>query len=89
MLNLFDILVTLMDDSKKMPELQARMRRENKFWSDGTMILSKSEEAIDALADLFDQLGGESHTGYYDPIEDEKEGKVDQYTGYYYLEVED
>ncbi len=56
------------------------------FWSDGTMILSKDEAAINALADLLDQLNGDIVTGYFDPKEDQGSGTVDEYTGYYYLD---
>ena len=56
-------------------------------WSDGTMILSKDEAAINALADLLEQLNGDMITGYFDPKEDRESGVVDECTGYYFLDT--
>lgn len=52
-------------------------------------ILSANESEIEALANLFDQLYGEGtvNTGYYDPVEDERNGAVDAYTGLYYVTI--
>ena len=57
--------------------------------ADRTEVLSTSESEIEALANLFDQLYGEGtvNTGYYDPIEDERNGEVDAYTGLYYVTI--
>lgn len=55
------------------------------YFQDGDQILSRSEEKINALADLFDDLGFTAVTGYYDPEEDEETGNLDSYTGFYYL----
>ena len=82
MIDLFEMLMILLDVSGK----SLNMREEKTFWSDGTMILSKDEAAINALADLLDQLNGDMVTGYFDPKEDRKSGTVDEYTGYYYLD---
>lgn len=57
------------------------------LWSDGDMIFSSSEKVINIVADLLDCVGYESVTGYYDPEEDKKQGIVDRYTGFYYLDV--
>ena len=56
---------------------------------DRTEILSSCESEVEALANLFDQLYGEGtcNTGYYDPIEDERNGEVDAYTGLYYVSI--
>lgn len=57
------------------------------YWTTGTdEILSKDQQAIDFLADMFDEMYGEGtvNTGYYDPVEDARNGEVDCYTGYYY-----
>lgn len=58
--------------------------------SNQNMILSTNENAIETLADLFDQLYGTSIciTGYYDPVEDERNNEVDAYTGMYYLLID-
>ena len=57
------------------------------FFQDSEKILCQSEEKINALADLLDDLGCTAITGYYDPEEDERNGTVDQYTGFYYLDI--
>lgn len=56
---------------------------------DGTEILSSEENEVEAIANLFDQLYGEGtcNTGYYDPVEDERNGEVDAYTGLYYVSI--
>ena len=56
---------------------------------DGTEILSTEESEVDAIANLFDQLYemGTTNTGYYDPEEDERNGEVNEYTGFYYVTI--
>ena len=56
---------------------------------DGMEILSTNECEVEALANLFDQLYGEGtvNTGYYDPIEDKRNGETDEYTGLYYVTI--
>ena len=85
MIDLFEMLVILLDVSGKSLNMREEMKKKT-FWSDGTMILSKDEAAINALADLLDQLNGDRVTGYFDPKEDHESGTVDEYTGYYYLD---
>lgn len=85
MIDLFEMLVLLLNVSEKSPNMRKEMKKRT-FWSDGTMILSKDEAAINALADLLDQLNGDMVTGYFDPKEDQESGTVDEYTGYYYLD---
>lgn len=86
MIDLFEMLVLLLDVSKKSPNMRKTMK-ERTFWSDGTMILSKDEAAINALADLLEQLNGDMITGYFDPKEDRESGMVDECTGYYFLDT--
>ena len=59
----------------------------DKFWCNGEEILTKDGSEAECLANFFDQLYGEGivNTGYYDPVEDERDGAVDKYTGYYYV----
>ena len=63
------------------------------IWSTGDEILCKTESAADALADMFEGLYAASNedvlvnTGYYDPEEDERNGEVDRYTGWWYVYV--
>lgn len=60
-----------------------------KFWTDAEKIMCKDEAAINGIADLLDDVAGYGVccTGYYDPEEDKRSGLVDEYTGYYYLEL--
>lgn len=58
------------------------------FWSDGDKILSKRQEAVNALADFLDSNGYVAITGYYDPKEDKLSKNVDKYTGFYYVTVD-
>jgi hypothetical protein len=72
-------------------EILKRLPRElvegKKFWSNDEEILSKDEVAINYVADLMDTIGYDAVTGYYDPEEDERNGEVDEYTGYYYVSI--
>lgn len=86
MIDLFEMLVLLLDVSEKSPNMREEMKKRT-FWSDGTMILSKDEAAINALADLLEQLNGDMITGYFDPKEDRESGVVDECTGYYFLDT--
>ena len=60
------------------------------YWYDGEEILTPDEIGADAVADFIDALVGEriSHTGFYDPHEDERSGEVDDHTGYYYVDFD-
>ena len=57
--------------------------------ADYSEILSAKESDIEVLASFFNQLYGEYviNTGYYDPVEDEKNDEVDAYTGLYYVTI--
>lgn len=58
------------------------------IWSNGSIILCRSEDAANAVADLIDALHiGEATTGFYDPEEDERNGEVDACTGFYYVDA--
>ena len=79
--DLFDIIVTLLDDTKKSPELRAKMRELYGFWSDGMQIIGTDETTIVAICKLFEQLRAEEATiGRYGDGEGE-------YSGCYFLEV--
>lgn len=62
----------------------------DEIWTNGMEILTKSERVADIIADIIDSFYGEtiSHTGYYDPEEDERNGEADKYTGYYYIDFD-
>lgn len=64
------------------------------YWSDGSEILCRTEELADKTADMIEELyrqRGElvlMNTGYYDPVEDAKDGVNDKYTGWYYVQMD-
>ena len=76
-------------------EIANRLRdySEGDVRSAGDEILCTTESAVDALADMFETLykvQGEDvlvNTGYYDPVEDERNGEVDRYTGWRYVNI--
>lgn len=55
------------------------------FWSDGDMILCRTEAHANILADLLDCMGFTGLTGYYDPDE---EVIHDDCTGWYYVDID-
>lgn len=61
-------------------------------WADGEMIMCRTEDIADAIADAVERIDKAQeidtliHTGYYDPDEDERDGCVDKYTGWWYVE---
>ncbi len=56
------------------------------IWTNGDAILCSTEDAANALADLIDALKiGDAVTGFYDPVEDERNNEVDSFTGFYYV----
>ena len=66
--------------------LQENENKKHGFWADGEEILCKTEEQAEAVADFLEDLGFEClNTGYYDPAEDERDGCVDDHTGYWYI----
>lgn len=67
---------------------------EGNIWSTCDEILCKTEEVAEALADMFECLYGAQgeeilvNTGYYDPIEDKRNGEEDRFTGWWYVNVQ-
>lgn len=65
-----------------------------KFWADKDMILCRTEILADAIADLIEAVSAAQgvetlvRTSYYDPDEDEREGCVDKYTGWWCVDVD-
>lgn len=56
------------------------------FWTDGTDILCKTEEESKSVANFLEDMGFDSvSTGYYDPIDDERNGCVDEKTGCWFI----
>jgi len=57
---------------------------------DGDQLLCSTETVADLVANYIDELCGDrvSHTGYYDPEEDERSGEVDDHTGWYYVDFD-
>ena len=59
------------------------------IWSNGCEILCKTEAQAEAIADLLEDCGCDCVlTGYYDPEEDKRNNQIDEYTGYYYVNIE-
>lgn len=77
-------------------EIAERLRdySEGDVWGVGDEILCRTESAADAIADLLESLyradGEEAlvRTGYYDPVEDERNGETDRFTGWWYVNVD-
>lgn len=68
---------------------------EGEIWtSDGDEILCKTESVAKTIADLFETLyktQGDDviiNTGYYDPIEDERNNETDYRTGWWYVNMQ-
>lgn len=59
-----------------------------KFWAQGNLLLCKTEEAANTMADLLEAIGITdcATTGHFDPREDAAAGSEDQLTGYYYVD---
>ena len=62
------------------------------MWADGDMIYCDSEKLSDALRAIIEAADKDDSavvlTGYYDPVEDERDGTVDKYTGWWYVDIE-
>ena len=77
-------------------EIAERLRdcSDGKIWSDGVEILCKTESAANTVADMIELLYQAQNEcvyiniGYYDPVEDEKSGETDRYTGWYYVNID-
>lgn len=71
-----------------------RVYSEGEVWTSGDEILCKSESAANAIADILTTLyktqGDEIfvNIGFYDPEEDERNGEVDKYTGWWYVNIQ-
>ncbi len=64
-------------------------RNRHGYWTDGMEILCKTEEAAEHLANFLEDIGFDYvNTGYYDPKEDEADGKVDARTGQWYVSID-
>lgn len=72
----------------KLPTEPPEPRDRIRLWTNGDEILGMSELRIEGIADLFDALGFVAHTGYYDPVEDNRNDQVDYNTGYYYVSLD-
>lgn len=67
---------------------------EGEIWSIGNEILCKTKSAADAIADMLETLyrikkreDVQVYTGYYDPVEDERNGEEDWCTGWWYVNI--
>ena len=77
-------------------EITDRLRdySEGDIWSSGDEILCKTENAADAIADMFECLYRAQdedvliNTGYYDPEEDKRNNEMDRFTGWWYVNID-
>ncbi len=77
----WEAITAAMDDAKESGNYTA-----NKIWYEGTEILCDTEGRAEAIADFLEALGfNYVSTGYYDPVEDERNDDVGLYTGWYYV----
>lgn len=59
------------------------------YWTDGDEILCKTEAVAEHLANFLEDIGFDKvHTGYYDPVEDQRNNEVDSHTGWYYVNID-
>ena len=60
------------------------------MWTDGVEILCKTESLAKSIADTLDSISGErmSHYHWYDPEEDERNGEVNDHTGWWYVDFD-
>lgn len=63
------------------------------FWSDGSMILCPSEMECEVVANFLEDVTSEISTatvttGYFDPDEDARSGEQDDFTGFYFIEIQ-
>ena len=88
MKNISDFDMKIMDDNiwnYLLKSLQDNENNKHGFWTDGEEILCRTEEQAEVVADFLEDLGFDCCTGYYDLVEDEKEGCADDHTGYWYI----
>ena len=69
------------------PEDVLDTRQIVRLWTNGDEILGKNEDRIEGIANLLEAIGFDVNTGYYDPLEDERNHEVDRNTGYYYVTI--
>ena len=63
------------------------------LWSDDSVILCDSKELCDTIVTILETADEGSGgirvlSGYYDPVEDERDDAVDEYTGWWYVDIE-
>ena len=60
------------------------------IWTDGSEILCKTEWLAETLADIIDNILEDSfvRTSYDDPEEDTRNNEVDEYTGWWCVDID-
>ncbi len=82
---LADATFEALDAALKKTEKQGLTKHGIRFAGENEL-LCKTKEQAQGIADFFEDLGfSDVSTGYYDPEEDKRNGEVDEYTGYYYV----
>lgn len=58
------------------------------LWTDGDVIYARTEKKACGVATFLELMGYDVVTGVYEKEEDERDGCVDKYTGWWYVEIE-
>lgn len=61
-----------------------------RMWSNGCDIMCETEVIANVIADFLKSIGvtDNATTGYFDPVEDERNNEVNECTGFYYVTCE-
>ncbi|EXG87800.1 hypothetical protein K413DRAFT_4700 [Clostridium sp. ASBs410] len=60
------------------------------IWTNGDDIMCETETIANVIADFLESIGvtDVATTGYFDPVDDERNGEVNECTGFYYITCE-
>jgi len=86
--NVFNCFLSALPLNPPEVEIDGESKVREEVWTDGTEILCAHEDVAEKIANILDAITGcqESHTGYYDPFEDARDGSVDDHTGFCYVD---
>ena len=81
---------TFCEVASRLPYVESDAEPMFDVWTDGELILCRTEALADTVANMLEFITGESeaHTGYYDPEEDKRSGEVDNHTGWWYVDYD-
>jgi hypothetical protein len=82
---LADLTYEALDAALKKTESEGRTKHGIHFIDNE--LLCRTQTQAEGIADFLEDLGFyDVRTGYYDPVEDKKNGEEDEYTGWYYVD---